>query len=206
MSYSETLHQARVQLWDLTYTHYLNQELLSPSWLGVVAMMIIFYIIWLRIVDKSRLIEILLYGSLVSVMAAFIDIVGTTMAFWHYNVRLFPIMPAPFPFDYTVVPILLMLSYQFSKTWNSYLGWSTLSSGFFAFGISPLFQVLGIKSYYNFSFLYFFILMLVIAIIAKWVTMSLLTIQEKDKKMEYSHSSINEPQPAFKPHPEDNDV
>jgi hypothetical protein len=50
MNFSETLYQARVQLWDLTYLH--------SSWFGIIAMLVIVYIILIKVIDKSRLIEI----------------------------------------------------------------------------------------------------------------------------------------------------
>ncbi len=146
------LHQLRLELWGLTLTRYLNEELFSYQWWGIVALLLVSYTIWWRLVDRTRLAEILLYGSFVAVTAAVIDIAGVTAALWQYNYRLFPILPAPFPFDYTVLPILAMLAYQYSRTWGKYVVLSALGAAVFSFVVLPLFQTAGIITLFNWSF------------------------------------------------------
>lgn len=200
MNTGELVHQLRLQLWNVTYARYLEQEIFSVQWWGIIVTLGIVYFIWWKVVDKTRLLEILLFGSYVAVSSAVIDIWGVTTAHWQYNIRIFPILPAPFPFDYTLVPILLMLSYQYGKHWGSYLGWSALASGLFSFGISPLFQATGIKSFYEWSFFYFFILMMGLAMLARYamqLTVQTMEASRANHQAAPRHSAVL--QPVMKP-------
>lgn len=203
MDYSQVFHQYRIAIWDMTYNHYLTSELLTPAWWGIVAMLVAFYAVWLRLLDKTRVLEILLFGSFVSVAAAFIDIAGTTAALWHYDVRLFPILPAPFPFDFTVAPILLMLVHQYSDSWARYSLWNIIASAIAGLGITPLFVYLGIKTMYVSSF-YHFILTFVVGMVARWIILWVMRVQESSRPKAV-HSSIPTVavQPAFKPRRDD---
>ena len=102
------------------------------------------------------------------------DIVAVTVGLWEYKVRLFPISPAPFPFDFTVIPILYMFVLQYTSSWRRYLIGSILASGVFSFVITPIYVFLGIKEYHKFNHFYMFILVLLVTTIIKviynWVT------------------------------------
>lgn len=169
MSPNELIHQLHLQIWNLTWNRYITEELFSPRWWGILAFLTIIYVIWLKLLDKSRAFEIILFGSFVAVQAVMVDIFGFSMGLWQHNVRLLPVVPGVFPIDFTVVPILLMLAHQYGSTWPKYLTWSALASLFFSFVISPAFQYFDIKAYYNWHFGYFVILMMIVAMISRIV-------------------------------------
>lgn len=162
-------------------------------------MLVIFYAVWIKLLDKKRLLEILLFGSFVSVMVVFINIAGTTRALWQLNIRLFPILPAPFPFDFSIVPILLMLAYQYSDSWAKYIGWNALAIAAPVFAIAPLYQSLGIQSVYigpAFSY----ILLFAVGLIGRWAILAVLRIESRARQhTAYSPSHQGTAQPAFKP-------
>lgn len=89
----------------------------------------IFYLL-----DKKRIVEILLYGSLVSVAFVVYDSIGLFFGFWADNMSLFPVYPNFFGSNLTVAPLIAMIIYQFKSPWDSYLRWSILFSGFFITG------------------------------------------------------------------------
>ncbi len=186
MSTGELVHELRLQLWNITYARYINQELFSYQWWGILVLLLLSYSIWWKLVDKSRLVELLLFGSYVAVSAAVIDIWGVTTAHWQYNIRIFPILPAPFPFDYTVIPILLMLAYQYGKGWRHYLFWAAMGAGLFSFIISPIFNITGIKTYFQWSLAYFFIIIIIIAIISRFFIRLTVQVMESARKKDSS--------------------
>lgn len=182
MSTGELVHELRLQLWNVTYARYLNQELFSYQWWGILIMLFISYSLWWKLADKSRLVELLLFGSYVAVSSTVVDIWGVTTAHWQYNIRIFPILPAPFPFDYTVIPILLMLAYQYGKDWRQYLFWAAIGSAVFSFIMSPIFAVTGIKTFFQWNFAYFFIIMLIIGVVSRVFILLTIQVMENARK------------------------
>jgi hypothetical protein len=170
----KSLYEIQMELWKYSYQRWSSQELLSFAWLFNIAVIIIFYVIFVKLVDKRRLKELLLFGSLVAVCAGFIDMVGITIGLWEYKVRLFPVSTALFPFDYTAIPILYMFVLQYTLSWRNYLIGSLLASAFFSFVISPIYILIGIKQYHHFNHFYMFILVFVTTTIIKavynWIT------------------------------------
>ncbi len=168
------LYEIQMELWKNSIQRWSTQELFSFGWLFNLAFIAILYVIWVKLVDKQRLKELLLFGSLIAVCAGFIDMVGITIGIWEYKVRLFPVSTALFPFDYTVIPILYMLVLQYTMSWRNYLIGSLLASTFFSFVVSPIYALVGIKQYHHFNYFYMFILVFVITTIIKviynWIT------------------------------------
>lgn len=205
MNTIETIHQLRLQLWNISYSDYLNQALFSYQWWGIVALLIIFYILWWKLVDKTRLIEILLFGSFVTVMSTLFDLWGISAARWQYNIGLLPFQLAPFPFDYSVVPILLMISYQYSSSWLTYIINSSLSSAFISFVVGPLFRYFGIMSYFDWNFIYFFLANIAMAAMARIVILLILQTVESSRTENTTANGYNSiAQPATKPLPNKN--
>lgn len=204
MNTTEIVHQLRLELWNVTYARYLTQELFSWQWWGIVAMLVFLYVVWWRFVDKSRLVEIMLFGSFISVSAAVVDIWGVTTAHWQYNIRLLPLLPAPFPFDFTAVPILLMLTYQYNRTWGSYLAWSAAVAALFSFGVGPLLQATGVSSIFNWRLGYFFVILMGYAIAARAAILLTLRVAKAGRAdIVYSRGFSPLAQPAAKPMPDD---
>ncbi len=199
----ELIHSARYELWQLTLTNWLNNEVLTPRWWGLVISLAVMYFVWWRLLDKSRVIEIMLYGSLVSVMAGFTDIVGITTASWQYNVRLFPIGVPVFPLDYSVVPLSLMVAYQFTSNWRSYVLASILASSFYGVFTSIL-EATRILSSFHWGPLWAFTEGMTYSFIARFVILWLKSLSLSHQSQVKKQFSII-PQPAIKPIDNQND-
>jgi hypothetical protein len=77
-----------------------------------------------------RPIQILLFGALRTVSITTYDLFGANFGLWGYNVRLLPVIPGIFLYDYTVIPLYFMLVYQYSPNWKMFLVWNAVLSGF----------------------------------------------------------------------------
>lgn len=193
----QVIHLARIELWQLNLTNWLNNEVLSPRWWGLIAFLAITYIVWWKLLDKARIIEVILFGSLVSVMATFTDIVRISTASWQYNVRLFPITVAVFPLDYSVIPIALMLAYQFTSRWTSYILASIIASAYYGV-VTFAMEATGIISSYNWNPYWAFTEGMVYSLIARFVVLWM-----KNLNLSYQFQEQREfpvvLQPAMKP-------
>ena len=96
MTTGDIIHQLRLELWNLSYTQWKTQTLFSIQWWILIALIAISYAIWWVIVDKRRLSQILLFGAFVAIQRAVMDIFGTNMALWSYDIRETPLYPSPF--------------------------------------------------------------------------------------------------------------
>lgn len=200
----QILHATRLELWQMSYAHWLNSELFSLRWWGLVIFLVLIYAVWWRLLDKARILEIILFGSLVSVMAAFTDIVGLSSGAWQYNVRLFPISPAPFPLDFSVIPIGLMLAYQYSDNWRSYTLAALAASGLYALDTAVM-EAVGILASYYWNPAWAFVESMTYAAIVRAVIIAMKNLAASSRPASPVAPVALVPRPALKPGPENDE-
>lgn len=176
----ESLYNLRMEYWNKTFQNWISNEFLSFPWIFNAVFLIICYIVWIKLVDKRRIKDILLFGSFIAVAAALIDLIGVTIGLWQYVVHLLPFSPSLFPFDYTIVPIIYMLVIQYTSSWRSYLTGSLLASAAIAFIINPLYVQVGILQYRRFNYFYMFLVIFVVTTVIKAIYNKISKIDSKD--------------------------
>lgn len=134
MSIDEEIMQKSDALNNLILTKWLKQEFLTFEWFFTLFVVIVCYLLFFYLVDKKRIVEILLYGSLVAVAYVVYDAIGTFFGFWAVKIAISPVYPNFFGSSLTVAPLIAMILYQYKSPWNSFLRWSILFSGLFIFG------------------------------------------------------------------------
>jgi hypothetical protein len=181
MDIHEQIKQAKRVLNKLVVEDW-KSELFSPAWLGIIAFILLSYYICFRLLDKRRLTQLLLYGSLMTVSMTVIDIFGTQFGFWTFLTRVMPIVPSVLFFDYTIIPLYYMLVYQYSSTWRSFAAWNAVLAGIISFIFFPLLTALKLFKLYNWRYIYFFPLIYILAFICIGVVWGIVSVQ--NKKME----------------------
>jgi len=182
MNTVDMIHQLRLKLWDLTYTQWKTETLFSIQWWSTVALIVISYAIWWVIVDKRRLSQILLFGSLVAVQRIVMDIIGTNVVFFSYDIRETPFFPSPFQLDFTLIAMVFMVVYQYCHTWKKYLIWTAVVTGMISFAFFPILEKLGfLKIYKNWNVFYAYVLIFIIVSLSRWVVLAVLNIQQNAK-------------------------
>ncbi|HWR44021.1 hypothetical protein [Sporomusa sp.] len=86
MDIIDMIHQSRFELWGYQLTEW-RMNLFTIRWWFVITIIAIAYAIWWKYVDKSRLTQILLFGSFIAVFMAIMDDAGASAAFWVYSVK-----------------------------------------------------------------------------------------------------------------------
>lgn len=109
---ADMIIQAKENLHQLLYSQWITEQFLSSKWFATTGLIAFSYFLFFYLVDKKRIIEILLYGSLISVIYTIYDMFGSQFVFWTFLLREFPIMPSIFPDNLTYVPLYAMLVYQ----------------------------------------------------------------------------------------------
>lgn len=179
MDTANMIQQLKVTLWNLTYMQWKTKVLFSNQWWAIIATIAIVYAIWWKLVDKKRLSQLLLFGSLVSVGRILFDIVGSEMVLWSYNVRESPFVPSPFLHNLTISPLVYMLLYQYTSTWTSYLIWNTVITGVYSFIVLPILVALKMLTLYNWNYWYAFVVVFSITSLSRLVLVGVLNLEKK---------------------------
>ncbi|HWR42216.1 CBO0543 family protein [Sporomusa sp.] len=202
----ESINEIQNMLWPQLYTHWVNVEIFSFPWWFSVLFLAVSYIIWWKLLDKSRLIELLLFGSLLAVMSAVIDTIADNLMLWQYLVKIFPFTPAFFPFHLTLAPITLMIVYQYTNNWSRYLLGTVFAAAIYSFIIAPLFVAIGEVQLLKWNHGYTFITYIVRALMARWVLILCKHIQGSYQGQPKSMQLFTPfCQPALKPLPNTKD-
>jgi hypothetical protein len=152
--------------------HWVNHEVFSWNWWVLVGFILVPFIIWLILVDRKRMLELLLVWTLVIIPTSYLDAIGIDLKFWVYPVQFLPVTPRAIPFDVFMVGISYMLLYQYFSKWQTYFKALIVLAFVFAFIGEPLSHYLNLVYYvkwkYYYSFIYYILLGVTIkAIISK---------------------------------------
>jgi hypothetical protein len=162
-----------------SYQKWITHELFSFGWFLEIVIIFIVYAIWLKTVDKSRIQSLLLLGSLSAVGFTIADMV--LMGYFgvaEYKIRLFPFEPALFIVSITIMPTLYMLVLQHTSSWKAYLLWTSIVTAFVAFGILPIYSLLGVLQLYHWNYFYQFMLMFTNGTIARVLLLWLIRLEQ----------------------------
>lgn len=207
MTNLEMIYATKNVLWNQLYTSWITEELFSFPWWFSVFFLIVSYVIWWKLLDKSRLIELLLFGSLVAVMSIIIDTVADNLTLWQYKVKIFPFTPGFFPYHLSIAPLILMLVYQYTNNWRRYIIGTVFAGVIYCFVMIPIFVAIGEAQLYKWNHGYTFITFTARAMIGRWIVMLCKHIQSSyQEQTEPSHSFTPICQPAAKPLPNAEDA
>jgi hypothetical protein len=146
-----------------------NNLFLSPQWWLLLVFLIVPWLIWLKVVDKSRKLEIVAVGLLIAIVTMQLDWVGYYLGFWDYPIQLLPLMPEAFAFDLSMIPVAFMLLYQYCKTWKSYSIGLVCLSLVYSFIGEPFCNWISVVVYIKWKYIYSTMYYIVVGIIVKAV-------------------------------------
>lgn len=124
--------------------HFYENVIFSFQWWFLLIITIVLWIIWIVLVDKKRINNILLIGLLTSLIAFLLDNIGYSMALWNYPYYLTPFTSTQIPINLAIIPVFYMLLYQYLRKWKSYLVALTLITLFAVFVVEAFFIKIGI--------------------------------------------------------------
>ncbi|KAA0548432.1 hypothetical protein FZW96_07615 [Bacillus sp. BGMRC 2118] len=165
----DTFVQSDIQSW-------LNYELFSWNWWILFAFMVVPWILWIKVFDRKRVLELILFGSLVVIPTTYLDAIGSDLRFWMYPTELIPITPRAIAFDMSMVAVAYMLIYQYFGSWKSFSTALVTMAFVFAFLGEPLSHLWHLVYYIKWKYIYSFIYYIITGLTIK-------AIIEKMKKM-----------------------
>lgn len=152
-------------------------------WINV-AMLILPLIALLFLIDNSKAFHIGFYGFNIHVWFTYIDAIGIRYALWNHPYQAIPFMPASFGLDAALVPVIYMLTYQWTvnNNKNYYIYLITLSA-LFAFVFKPfiaLFDLFTLNK--GFNYFHLFLLYVGMVILSKVITSIFEKFETRDAK------------------------
>jgi hypothetical protein len=148
---------------------WLNNVVFTYQWWLLVALTIIPFIIWWKIVDRRRFFEITTYGLLVALISGLLDAIGVEMNAWEYKYDLIPLLDVFIAYDIAILPVSYMLIYQYFLKWNSFVFAHIIVAFLFAFVGEPLLMRLDIYQLIKWKHIYSVPGYFFLAIFLRWV-------------------------------------
>lgn len=196
---SDMIAQANATLHELMLAKWLAEEVFSIRWWGIAGFLIFSYVLCFTLMDKKRLSELILFGSLVSVFSVVIDVFLSSMNAYIYKAKLLPIIPTIFIYDITALPLYFMLIYQHSASWKEYAFRITLAAALMGFVFTPLLVWLGYLQLIHWNYVFAFLVIGLIGFLGKGATASILYIEKRYQAQMVSVTRLGVLQPAMKP-------
>ncbi|MGV8983900.1 hypothetical protein [Clostridium sp.] len=168
------------KLAEESYKRWINDELFSLNWFILLITSVIFYVIWLKLLDKSKAKDFLLIGSL----SAVLYLIGDTilLGFFgvaEYKVSITPFMPSLLIVSVTLGPVVIMLAQQFTSSWKGFLLLGSIGMAILAFVILPIYSLLGILKLHNWNYFYQFLYTLLSALMVRVVFLWIIRIEQR---------------------------
>lgn len=198
----ENIYKARETLNDLIVAKWFAEDVFSPQWWGILGVIVLSYIVVFSLLDKSRFTQLLLFGALMAVTITTYDLFGANFGLWAYKVRLLPVIPGIFLYDYTVIPLYYMLIYQYSPNWKSFLLWDAAFAAFIGLVFFPTLVATEIIFYGNWLPIYQAAAPFLFGILNRAIVLG--TLQAEKRRLGYAPSALGVmlPRPAMKPQDE----
>ena len=151
---------------EIDYLSYWKESTLWhwEFWLSV-SLSILPWVVWFLVRKRGSEARLLLAGSFGLIIASWLDFLGLVFGTWHYSGRVLPTIPTFIPWDFTLIPVTIMLWLQFKPTLNPFLK-AIIYSALTSFIGEPLFEWIGLYTTVNWSVFYSFPIYIVIYLIS----------------------------------------
>ncbi|WP_188455720.1 CBO0543 family protein [Virgibacillus oceani] len=133
-------------------------------WLGVFVCLVSITL-WIKYHNKNLKVKLLLAGLTAAILSAFLDTTYLFFGMFDYLYEVLPMASNYIPWNFFIIPVLIMFSIQLFPTINAYLKGIVLSLLVSFIGL-PLLKFIGIFEIYNWQYVYSFVSMFVIFVLS----------------------------------------
>lgn len=151
----------------------------------MLALFVIPLVILYLYIDRRNLFLICFYGWNIHVWFTYVDQIAVRYGYWSYPYRLIPYIAYSFVIDSSLIPVTLMLVYQWTMKHNKNFYIYSIGAAFaLAFIIKPLMVQLNMLDIHKgMNYFYFFIVNTVILLFSKLMVNIFLSIHKKANKV-----------------------
>lgn len=178
----DKLVELRTLARDLKMEDWLSNDLFSINWWFLLVFILVFLFIGWRLVDRTRLMEILLVGCMAAIIGDFLDVAGSSFVLWSYPIMFIPVMPPMVPVNLVYLPVMYMLMYQYFTGWKSYIAASIVLAAFNSFVCEPITVWLKLYKLNNWEYIYSFPIYIAMAVFIKWVMLKIKISESRNRE------------------------
>ena len=167
----ESSKQLFVILQDLckkSLNDWLQNSLFTWRWWLGIFITVVPWILWIFFRNKKSTNRLLHVGFFAMIFAFIVDTVGVSFTLWFFEYKSFPVVHIFFPWDFTLIPISIMVLLQIKP--NSYTFLKALFFAIFsAYIAEPTFHWLKLYHPVNWRYTYSFILYMMLFFICNFL-------------------------------------
>lgn len=171
----QNVHQ---QLYDMRAKYQISHSLFTVQWSLLLIVLFIPWLIWWRFVEKERITQILLFGTLLMILIIFMDDFGVETHLQSYPYQLVNIIPILIPVDLGIIIIARMFLYQCFPEWKKFIIAHVTMAIIFTFVFEPLTIWLGIYKLEKWRYIYSLPIYILKVVLIKWLVDKLTQIRE----------------------------
>ncbi|HEU4964226.1 MAG TPA: CBO0543 family protein [Bacilli bacterium] len=165
--------KAHEQLTATNIAYWTHNTFLTYQWWILVGVLVIPWVIWYFVHDKSRNPELVPKAFLVMIIASLMDSMGTELHAWGYPHELLPLLPRALAFDLGLLPVMYMLLCQYFVTIKRFLIATLVMALFLAFVGEPITIALKVYKPFFWRPYYSFPIYFLLAVVMRWITAKL---------------------------------
>jgi hypothetical protein len=171
------MYEKEQELALASFQNWTSKEVFTFGWFLMVTILLVFYAVWLKLVDRKRGTELLLIGSLEAVAKLIFAgiLLNSELGLYNYKIRFLPVPAGVFATSVTLSPILIMLVTQYTSSWKGFLLWEAIGNALLNFVIFPLYTAIGILEFHKgwnvfYHFLVLYALTICVRVVFLWIT------------------------------------
>lgn len=183
----EQIREVHKELSEMRLEYWIHHNLFSYQWWLLLIVLIVPWIVWWKYVDKNKIGQILLYGSLLMILVTMLDDFGVESHLWSYPYQLINLLPRLISIDQGIIVIAHMFLYQYFPKWKKFLLANTVMAIIFTFIFEPITVWLGIYKLENWRYIYSLPIYIIKASFIKWLVDEVILKKEllyKQKKLD----------------------
>lgn len=169
----------RIDLREINLKVWSETNLFSPVWWGMLVLFFVLWFTWWKLVDKTRLLEIVAFGLLVSLLTTVTDTIATQEVIWGYPNKLTPFSPPILFEDLCVLPVLFMFIYQYFTGWKAFAKALLVLALIMSFIIEPLGVRFDIFELNHWKYIYSFPVYLFNGFLLRWIICRIISRQQQ---------------------------
>jgi hypothetical protein len=179
----QEITQLEMKLTHARIENWLREDLFTWQWWLLVAVLVLPWFLWWRLVDKKRLTEIFILGTMILIAVSYMDAVLSELGLWSYKYEIIPLWPRLISADFTVLPVTYMLIYQYCGPWKKYIIALVAVAAFYAFGAETLLKWLDFYHPEKWEHIYSFPIYIALGMLARWQLQVLLAVQQRARQL-----------------------
>lgn len=155
-------NQLEMHLWG-------EREFLSVEWWVITILSIVFLVLFLLLLDRSRTLLITIAFLVSFILVGAINETGYFFGLWNYPYEFVPFMKTMNAVDFITVPVIITLLYQFFSRWKYYIWANIILFLFVSYIIVPLFVYFNFYVLHKWSYTLSFITLLIVSFMVKTI-------------------------------------